>query len=146
MKVILIKNIKKIGNIDDVKDVADGYARNYLFPNNLAIQATVADLKKRDIRKQNNVQQSVSVLRKQQSLADQLEGLEVKVEEKVNDKGVLYAAVTAQKISSILNKMGHDIKPDQVIVKPLKAVGTFPAILKLGHGLESEISVIITAS
>lgn len=145
MKVILIKNIKGVGNIDDVKDVAEGYARNFLFPNHFAIQATAADLQKRDVRQRSSVQQSVSNLRKQQSLAGQLDGLEVVFAEKVNEQGVLYAAITPQKISLILNKMGFSVKPDQVIVKPLKAVGKFPAIIRLGHGLESEIVVIINA-
>lgn len=145
MKVILIKNIKGLGSIDDVKDVAEGYARNFLFPNHLAIQATALDLQKRDVRKQNNVKQSVTNLRKQQSLASRIDGLEVLIAEKVNAKGVLYAAVTSTKISATLSKLGFEIKPEQVIVKPLKKVGSFPAILRLGHGLEVEINIIINA-
>lgn len=145
MKVILIKNISELGNIDDVKEVADGYARNFLFPNHLAIQATAADLQKREQKKTKNVQQSMSNLRKQQSLAGQLDGMEVDISEKANEKGVLYAAVTAQKISGTLGKMGFEVKPEQLSMKPLKEIGSFPVILKLGHGLEVEVTVNINA-
>lgn len=134
-----------MGNIDDVKDVADGYARNFLFPNNLAIQATPASIKEREARKNKNSQKTVATLHEQQSLAGRLDGLEVEISEKANDQGVLYAAVTSQKISKTLSKIGIEVKPEQIVVKQLKEVGTFPALVKLGHGLEAEINIIINA-
>ena len=143
MKVILLKNIKGLGKIDDVKEVAEGYARNYLFPHNIAIQATLAEINEREVRKKKNIKEAVHGLQEQQSLAGQLDGMEIEIPEKANDTGGLYAAVTAQKISKTLSTMGYNVKQEQIITKPLKQTGTFPVIIKFGHGLEVEITVTI---
>ncbi len=143
MKVILLKNIKGLGNTDAVKEVKEGYARNYLFPHNLAIQATPAEIREIEGRKMKNAKVSVESLHLQQSLVGQLDGMEVEIFEKANSNGVLYAAVTAQKISNTLGKMGYQVKSEQILTKPLKQIGTFPVVVRFGDGLEAEISVII---
>ncbi len=145
MKVILLKTIKGLGNTDAVKEVKEGYARNYLFPHNLAIQATPAEVKEIEDRKKKNVKASVENLRLQQSLVGQLDGIEVEISEKANSNGGLYAAVTPQKISNTLGAMGYQVKSEQIITKPLKQVGTFPVVVRFGDGLEAEISVIINS-
>ena len=145
MKVILLKNIKGLGNVDQVKEVAEGYARNFLFRNNLAVQATDNAIRKISDAKQKVIKKTEQDLRHEQSLAGQLDGFDVEIIEKANDKGVLYAAVNAQKISSILNNKGYAVEPEQIQVKQLKNIGSFPVLITFGHGLEAEINVIIQA-
>lgn len=143
MKVILLKKVKGLGDIDAVKDVAEGYARNFLFPNNLAVQATQSAIQEISSAKKKVAQKSTDDLHQQQSIAGQLDGFEIELSEKGNEKGVLYAAVSAQKICVSLKKAGFNIKPEQVHMKPLKNSGTHPVVIKFGHGLEAEISVLI---
>jgi large subunit ribosomal protein L9 len=143
MKVILLKAIKGLGQQDDIKEVAEGYARNFLFPNNLAVQATEKGVRDVSEAKKRVAKKSEEELHYQQSLAGQLDGVEVEVIEKANEKGVLYAAVTQQKISAALKKMGFEVGPTQIQIKSLKNIGNFPVKIKFGHGLEAEVTVII---
>ena len=145
MKVILLKKVAGVGEIDAVKEVADGYARNFLFPHHLAVPAGEVATREVEQRKKKNIDALTSNLREQQSLASRLDGLEVEISENANDKGVLYAAVTAEKIAAALGKMGYSVKAKQIVAEPLKQVGIFAATVKFGHGLESEIKIIINA-
>ena len=143
MKVILLKKVKGLGEMDDVKEVAEGYARNFLFPNHLAVQATANSIAKINEAKISAAKKSEQDLHAVQSLAGQLDGFELELEEKANEKGVLYATVTAQKICANLSKFGFKIEPDQLGIKALKNLGTFSINVKFNHGLEAEMSVVI---
>lgn len=146
MKVILLKKVPGLGDIDDVKDVADGYARNFLFKNNLAVQASPKAVQDLSEKKRKVERQSIQDLAAAQRLASKLDGLEIIVKEKANDTGKLYAAVNPQKISKALAKIGYQVKPEQIVTEPLKGTGSFNVEIKLGHGLEAEINVIIEAN
>ena len=144
MQVILIQNVAGIGKIDDVKDVSEGYARNFLFAKNLAMSATpkvIADLK---IRQNKKVKDHEMELREQQSLADKLDGWELLLKEKVSKGEALYAAVGPQKVSEALAQSGFKINKDQILLKPIKETGEYKAKIKFPHGLEAKISIIIT--
>ena len=145
MKVILLKKIKGLGEMDDVKEVAEGYARNFLFPNHLAVQSTSAAIQKINSDKKKVVEKTEADLHEQQSIAGQLDGLEIELMEKANEKSVLYAAVTSQKICDSLKKQGYNVLPDQIQMKPIKKSGTFTANIKFGHGLEAEVKIIVQA-
>lgn len=144
MQVILIQNVAGIGKIDDVKDVSEGYARNFLFARNLAMPATpkvLADLKVRQNRKVKDVEKG---LREQQSVADKLDGYEVVLKEKVSKGETLYAAVGPQKVAEALMRSGFQINKDQILLKPIKETGEYKAKIKFAHGLEVKILVIVT--
>ena len=119
MQVIFIQNVAGIGKIDDVKEVSEGYARNFLFAKNLAVPATkqlLVDLKSRQTRK---VKDDEKELRDQQSVADKLEGFELILKEKIGSGGTLYAAVGPQKIAEALGRKGFKINKDQILLKPI---------------------------
>ncbi len=144
MQVILIQNVAGIGKIDDIKEVSEGYARNFLFAKNLAIPVTkqvLADLKARQNRKAKDGEVE---LRQQQSVADKLEGYEVLLKERVGAAGNLYASVGPQKIVEALAGKGFKINKDQILLKPIKEPGQYPAKIKFPHGLEAKISVIVS--
>lgn len=144
MQVILIQNVAGIGKIDDIKEVSDGYARNFLFAKNLAVPATqkvIADLKTRQNKK---VKDHEIELRAEQSMADKLEGREVILKERIGSAGNLYAAVGPQKVSEALAWSGFKINKDQIILKPIKEAGEYQAKIKFQHGLEAKISVIVS--
>ncbi len=144
MQVIFIQNVAGIGKIDDIKEVSEGYARNFLFAKNLAQPATkqvLADLK---ARKNRQVKDHETELRTEQGVAEKLEGYELSLKEKVSAGGALYAAVGPQKISEVLAGKGFKINKDQIIFKPIKEVGEYKAKIKFQHGLEAEISIIVS--
>ena len=143
MKVILLEKVPGLGDIDTIKDVADGYAKNFLFPRHLAVLASpkaLADLKSAQHRKEKEAEMDLRVM---QSLASRLDGLVLTLTEKTNEAGFLYAAVGPQKIADILEAQGFNITKNQVMTKPLKETGEFPVVVKFRHGLEAKLSVII---
>ncbi len=144
MQVILIQNVAGIGKIDDVKEVSEGYARNFLFAKNLAMPATKAVLTDLKARKNRQAKDDDRELREHQSVADKLEGFEMILKERVGASGNLYAAVGPQKVAEALVQKGFKISKDQILLKPIKELGQFPAKIKFPHGLEAKISVIVT--
>lgn len=144
MQVILIQNIAGIGKIDDIKEVSDGYARNFLFAKNLAVPASKKMLADLETRQHKKVKDDEKELRAEQSVADKLDGWELVLKEKVSAGGSLYAAVGPQKVAKALARFGFKINKDQVILKPIKQAGEYKAKIKFQHGLEAEISVLVT--
>lgn len=143
MKVILLEKVLGLGDIDAIKDVAEGYAKNFLFPRHLAVLASpkaLADLKSAQHRKEKEAETD---LREMQSLASRLDGLALTLTEKTNEAGFLYASVGPQKIADTLAGQGFNISKNQVLMKPIKETGEFPVVVKLRHGLEAKLSVII---
>lgn len=143
MQVILLQKVPSIGNSDDVKEVAEGYARNYLFPRHLAVQASSQALKTLRERQERVHHQAERDLREQQALAARLDGFGLELKERASAKGALYAAVTAAKVADKLLAKGHTVTKDQIQMKPIKEAGIYPVKLKFRHGLEAEIQVII---
>lgn len=144
MKVILLQNVPGLGRVDDVKEVADGYARNFLFARHLAVPASqkaTNDLLKKHQKATKEAERDLEI---QQKLAEKIEGREIELKEKVSEGGHLYAAVTALKVAEVLRKAGFRIDGDQISMKPLKEAGTFPVKIKFRHGLEATILVLIT--
>lgn len=145
MKVILLHSVKGVGRAEEVKDVADGYARNYLFPNNLAIPASQKAVAEISAKQHRVVKEVKADLQREQALAGRVDGYELEMKERANDKGVLFAGVTPEKIAQALSKAGYKVSRDQVHTKSIKAVGTYQVRLAFSHGLEATISVIITS-
>jgi len=145
MKVILLQDIEKLGKKYDIKEVADGYARNFLIPKGLAKQATEQALKWLEITKEINERKAEEELKKIEKEVLKIDGLEVLIPLKVGEKGQLFEKVTAQKISEQLKKMGFKISKNQIeLKKPIDEIGEFPIKIKFEHNLEAEIKVIAT--
>lgn len=146
MKVVLLKKVPGLGNQDDVKEVADGYARNFLFPKNLAVLANQQNIDQVQARHTKASRDAEKDLHEQQSLASRLDGFEVDLKEKASEKGLLYAAVTDAKIQAALSAKGLPVEKSQIKIKPIKEVGSHKVAIKLRHGLEAELIVNIEAN
>jgi len=145
MKVILLQDVDKIGKKFEIKTVADGYARNFLFPRDLAKQATSEAIEWLEMQKELLATKSEEELKHVQGLASGLDDLEVPIAVKVGEEGQLFEAINAQKIAERLKGMGHEVKKSQIkLQKPLKETGEFPVKVVLEHNLEAEIRIIIT--
>ncbi|KKU96788.1 MAG: 50S ribosomal protein L9 [Parcubacteria group bacterium GW2011_GWB1_48_6] len=145
MKVILLQDVDKVGKKFEIKTVADGYARNFLFPRDLAKQATPETIEWLEMQKELLATKSEEELKRVQGLASGLDDLEVPIAVKVGEEGQLFEAINVQKIAERLKGMGHEVKKSQIkLQKPLKETGEFPVRVLLEHNLEAEIRVIIT--
>jgi large subunit ribosomal protein L9 len=146
MKVILLQNVEDLGKKYEVKDVKDGYARNFLFPEKLAKPATEEALKWLQDQKEVIAQEAEEDLKKSQELASKIDGIEVNISVKVGDEGQLFESINSQKIVEALKEMGFDVKKSQIeLSSPIKELGEFPISVKLDHNLEAEIKLIVAA-
>jgi large subunit ribosomal protein L9 len=145
MKVILLEDIEKLGKKYEIKEVKDGYARNFLFPKGLAKQATEESLRWLEMQKEIGEQKAEEELKKIEKEAAEIDGAEVLIPVKIGDKEQLFEKITVQKILEQLKKLGFKVKKNQIeLEKPIEEVGEFPIKIKFEHNLEAEIKVIIT--
>lgn len=146
MKVILLRPVEKLGREGDIKEVAVGYARNYLIPHGLADEATpdlVAQMSKRRDRQRHGAELELAQV---EALAAKLQGSEISITAKASPEGTLYASVSPAKIASALEAKGLGVSKEQIAAGHLKAVGDHEVIVSLPHGLESTITVHIVAA
>lgn len=145
MKIILIKDVEKLGKKYEVKEVSSGYARNYLIPRGLAIQASEKLLKWAETQREIEEKKAEEKLKKVSDIVSKIDGLEVEIPVKVGKEDQLFEKVNQQKISEGLKKLGFKIKKTQIeLEKPLGELGEFPVKIKFEHNLEAEVKVIIT--
>ncbi len=145
MKVILLENVTNLGLIDEVKEVSEGYARNFLFPRHLAVQASPKALAAIASQHQKKTSTAEAEFRRQAQLTEEIDGLEIELSEKTNDQGVLYAALSAQKITDALRQRGHAVSKNELQLPSIKTLGEHKVKIKLKHGLEAEIIVRLSA-
>ena len=146
MKVILLEDIKKTGKQGDIKEVKDGFARNFLFPQGLAKPATKENLRWLENEKLKKAEKAALELEKVGKLVKGMDGLEVEITVKVGEKGELYDKVDKKDIAKKLKEMKYEIKKDQIeLLEPIKDLGEFPIKIKFEHNLEAEIKVIVAA-
>ncbi len=145
MKVILLQSVDKIGKKFEVKEVADGYARNFLLARNLGKKATPEALEWLEMQRELISTKAEEELKNTQDLASSLDDLEVPILVKVGEEGQLFESINAQKIAERLKEMGHELKKNQIKLEdPIKETGEFLVKIALEHNLEAEIRVIIT--
>lgn len=147
MKVILNVDIRTLGEEGDVKNVANGYARNYLLPRNLAVPYNAATVAIFEGRKAEIEARKEQKRKDSASLKEKLEGTAIELNMPAAANGKLYAAVTSNIIAEQLNKLGFDIERKRIEIpgSTVKSVGTFKATVKLYEAQTAEIHVTVKA-
>ncbi len=145
MKVILLQNVNKLGKQYETKEVAGGYARNFLIPQGLAKILNQENLdwavKKRIIQEKKAAEE----LKQTGKMASEIDGLEVELSVKVGDKGQFFEKINAKKIAAKLKDLGYNIDKDDIkLEKEIEDLGEFEIKVKFDHGLESQIKVMVT--
>jgi large subunit ribosomal protein L9 len=144
MKVILLEDVKDLGKEGDVVEVSDGHARNFLFPQHLAITATADALHKRKEKEKAMSKKEQREVSQAGDLAAQLDGFELILQEKINEGGTLYAAVTKEIIAKALKKEKMKVDPASIQLEaPIKELGEYEVSISLPHGFEAQIRLII---
>ena len=147
MKVILNKDLATLGEEGDVKDVAKGYARNYLFPRGIALPYTQAMIKLIESRRAEIDARKENKRRDAMGIKEKLENLELSITMPAGANGRLYGAVTNQTIADELTKSGFHIERKRIELagSGYKAVGKYKATIKLYESQSAEITITITA-
>ena len=139
-RVIFLQNIKNVAQIGDVKNVADGYARNFLLPRKLAVLATEIALKAVEDLKQKRLLVVEKDKETTHQLAEKLQSFTLAIERITNEEGTLYDGVSAVEISSALKKEGFAIEPESILLKePAKKVGSYETEVDLGYDVKTNL-------
>ena len=144
MKVILQKDIQNLGEAGDIKDVADGFARNYLLPRNLVMIAN--ETSKKILQHQEKVIKIKKAKRRKQSekLHESLNNIEIKISSQSGEEGKLFGAVTPIDIAKKLKELGHEIDKRKIALsEPIKQIGEYTVPVKLDEGLTADLKVLV---
>lgn len=144
MKVMLVKDVYKLGRAGDIKKVADGYGRNFLLPQGFAVLATAGALKQAEkVRKQAEIRRTEqnSELK---GLAEQINGITVTFAAKAGETGKLYGSITTQDVATAISeKTRFEVKKQQVDMQPIRNLGEFTAHVRLTMDLVPEVKIIV---
>jgi large subunit ribosomal protein L9 len=144
MKVLLIKDVYKLGRAGDVKRVADGYGRNFLIPQGLAVLATPGALKQAEKIRQRAAEQRAILNEEMGVVAEHLKGLELSFAARAGETGKLYGSITSQFIAdAIQKKTGYALKRQQLDMQPLRSLGEYKIHIRLTMDLIPEIKVVV---
>lgn len=146
MKVILLQDVKDLGKRDAVVNVSDGYARNFLFPRKLALEAsegamkTIAD-KKSSVANKKNMEVKAA-----KELADKLNKIEVTIKAKTGENGKLFGSITNKDIADII-KNEHKIELDKkkIAIDAIKAVGVYQAEIKVYPEISAKVKITVAS-
>ena len=145
MKVILLQDVKGQGKKGDMKEVSDGYGRNYLLPRKLAVEATTDNLNTLKLKEKAKAAQMAAEKAKAEENAKQLESIVVKISARAGAGGKLFGAVTSKEISDAL-KAQHGIEVDSkkiVQAEPIKGYGSFDVKCRFGYEISGTIHVLV---
>jgi large subunit ribosomal protein L9 len=144
MKVILQKDIPNLGDAGDIKDVSDGYARNYLLPRKLVIVANDSSKKAAEHQKKLIKVKKEKRKKLSEKMAEGLTGIEVRIAAQVGEEGKLFGSVTAMDIAKKLKEQGFEVDKRKIIIEhPIKQEGEYSIKIKLDEGQAPEIKVIV---
>ena len=145
MKVVLLADVKGHGKKGELCNVSDGYARNFLFPKNLAIEAdsaAMAELKSREAAAAHHKQEEIDAAK---ATAAKLEGKSVTIKAKAGSNGRLFGSVTSKEIAEqIKNELGITVDRKKMTVADIKNFGEYTAEIKLYVGITAKITVKVT--
>lgn len=145
MQVLLLQDVERLGQAGEVKRVADGYARNYLFPRDLAVIATPGAIKQAEKLSQAEERREANALTEAQALAQALDGQTVTFQARAGETDRLYGSITNVNIGEALSELiGQEVDRRKIdLEEPLKDLGTHSVTVRLAAEAEAKVTVII---
>jgi len=144
MKVLLIKDVYKLGRAGDVKKVADGYGRNFLIPQRLAVLATPGALKQVEVIRQGADARRVEMNSQMSTMAEIISGLVLYFPSKAGETGKLYGSITTQMIAdAVKKKLGIDIERHNIETQPIRTLGEHKATVRLTIDLTPIVKIVV---
>ena len=146
MKVIFHEDVKGQGKKGELKEVSDGYARNYLLPRKLASEATADNINALKLKEKAKAAQIAKEKAQAEENAKKLGGVQVIIKAKAGNAGKLFGAVTSQEISDALKaQFDIDIEKNKIVqAEPIKTFGSFSVKAKLGYEVSGTLKVMVT--
>ncbi|MCX5776780.1 MAG: 50S ribosomal protein L9 [Candidatus Firestonebacteria bacterium] len=142
MKVILTKDVDKMGKKGDLKNVSDGYARNFLFPARAAVEASAANIKDVEEKKKRDAVKLKKEKEVYLELAAKIGKVSITIATQVGEEDKMFGAVTAEDISEALKKEGFEVDKRKIdLAEPIKKLGTFDVSIKLHAEVAAAIKV-----
>jgi large subunit ribosomal protein L9 len=142
VKLLLKESIKHVGKVGDIVEVSSGYARNYLLPEDLAVEPTPGNVKKVEARRKEIERVERERRDQQAALIKQLETAEVTLERRANEQGHLFGSVTATDIAKGLQTQGFNVNPDDInLPGRLDRIEKYAVVVKFAEDLSTSISV-----
>jgi large subunit ribosomal protein L9 len=145
MQILLLRDVDQLGQAGDVKQVADGYARNYLMPRGLAVIATPGAIKEAKKVRQAGLRRQAKELSEAQALAQILDGMSVTFQARAGESDRLYGSITNVNIAEALEeKSGQEVDRRKIdLEEPLKELGTHAVTIRLAPEAEAKVTIII---
>lgn len=145
MKVILIKDVEKIGNFGEVVNVKDGYAKNFLIPSGMAIIATQGNLKQTDLIKKSRIKVEAKSIKEADEIAEQLNGLKLIFKVKSSPEGKMYGSITNKDIADkILSFKKIEVDRKKIELEDtIKEIGNYNVEIKLYKDIRCTVNVIV---
>jgi large subunit ribosomal protein L9 len=142
MKVILIKDVPNLGEEGDMKDVAQGYARNYLFPKGLAIEETSFTKNRMKEQKRKIELRKVKKREEAQELADELSSISINIPAAAQKNDKLFGAIHEADIMKALADQGYEVEKKNILLsEPIKAIGVYKVLIKIYDTIKAELKV-----
>ncbi len=144
MKVLLLKDVYKLGRAGDVKKVADGYGRNFLLPQGMAVLATPNALKQAEKIKAEAIKQRAALNQEMSAVAQVLGGMAIGFAAKAGETGKLYGSITAEDVATAIKaRAGVEIKRQQIDMQPIRSLGEHTIHVRLTMDLIPELTVVV---
>jgi large subunit ribosomal protein L9 len=145
VKVLFLHDVLNVADAGQVKDVADGYARNYLLPRNLAVAATKGQQKMLEQHMQAIERRREKELERQRAVAAEIDGTVVRIIARVGEANRLYGSVTTADIATALQEAtGHPVDRRKIdLTEPIKATGEHPVTIKYSRDITATVTVVV---
>ena len=144
MKVVLTQDVKGLGKKGELVNASDGYARNFLFPRKLAIEANsqaMSELKNREAAEKHRIDTEIAAAK---ANAAKLEGKTVKLTAKAGANGKLFGSITSKDVAAAVSSaFGMELDKRKVVVEDIKSFGTYPVEVKLYNGISASMFVMV---
>lgn len=142
MKLLLCKNIDKLGIVGDIVEVSGGYGRNYLLPHGLATEPTEVNIRKLAEARRTAELERIHQREQLERLAERLEDFEITIRARANEEGVLYGSVGRREIAAALAEEGQPVTPEHVVLDtPIRHLDNVAVEIKLADDLCSTVKV-----
>jgi len=146
LQIVFKKDVENLGSFGEIKEVAAGFARNYLIPKGYALY--LKNRRSKEILKRKAELQKAEEAKKEElkKLAQKLEGMVLTIKARAGEKGNLFGSVGPEEVAAQLKKKSKiDLKKEQIEFEPLKRFGKNEALIKLGHNIISKITIVAEA-
>ena len=143
MRIVLLQDVKNLGEKGNIKDVKDGYGRNFLLRKNLAKILTLEIENQLKFKKEKREKDTIKLKSQTEILKENIEKLKLTIKTKIGKTGQVFGSITPIKIANELEKQGIKLQKEQILSSPIKTLGEHKIKIKLPQGIRAELTILI---